>query len=292
MIAFLVGEALRDIGRAGRVALSAVLLITLSLGALGGFWILSTNLGVAAARWREQLRIIVYLKEDPSPEGAAALVGRVRSLDGVARVRYVSKAEALRAVKQELGEHAAVADTLPSNPLPASLEVTPTASVSTPAATQALIEQLASLPEVDEVQGGAAFVERVAQWRHLLQLIGIGIGGLLALAAILTVTTATTLVLHARREELDIMRLVGAPEAVIRLPLLLQGVVQGLLGAALALALLVGAFRLAQPRLEPLVTLTLGLPEMSFLSPSAIAALLASGALLGGVGGWLAKGRA
>ncbi len=292
MLAFLVGEALRDIGRAGQVALSAVLLITLSLGALGGFWILSTNLGVAAARWRDQLRIIVYLKEEPSAEGVTALVSRVRALDGVARVHYVSKADALRAVKHELGEHAAVADSLPSNPLPASLEVTPIASVSTPAATRALSEQLASLPEADEVQGGTAFVERVAQWRRLLQVIGAGIGGLLALAAILTVTTATTLVLHARREELDIMRLVGAPEAVIRLPLLLQGIAQGLLGASLALVLLVGAFRLAQPRLEPLVALTLGLPRMSFLSSSAVAALLASGALLGGVGGWLARGRA
>ncbi len=88
------------------------------------------------------------------------------------------------------------------------------------------------------------------------------------------------------------MRLVGAPEAVIRLPLLLQGIGQGLLGALLALLGLVAAYRLGRPRLEPLVTLTLGLPHTTFLSPTAVATLLVSGALLGGVGGWLAKGRA
>lgn len=292
MLRFLVGEALRDLGRAGWVAVSSVLLIGLSLLTLGGFWVFSTNLGRAVERWREQLRIIVYLRQEPAPAGVEALVERVRAVEGVARVRYVSKAEALRALKEEVGPPAAVADSLPANPLPASLEVTPDALAATPATTRALVARLAAMPEVDEVQGGTAWVERLAQLQRLLELVGLGIGGLLGLAAILTVTTATTLVLHARREELDIMRLVGASEAVIRLPLILQGIGQGLLGAAVALVGLVGAYRLVRPRIEPLISLTLGLPHVTFLSATAVATLLVSGALLGGVGGWLAKGRA
>lgn len=292
MLRFLVGEALRDLGRAGWVAVSSVLLIGLSLLTLGGFWVFSTNLGRAVERWREQLRIIVYLRQEPGPAGVEALVERVRAVEGVARVHYVSKAEALRALKEEVGPPAAVADSLPANPLPASLEVTPDARAATPATTRALVARLAAMPEVDEVQGGTAWVERLAQLQRLLELVGLGIGGLLGLAAILTVTTATTLVLHARREELDIMRLVGASEAVIRLPLILQGIGQGLLGAAVALVGLVGAYRLVRPRIEPLISLTLGLPHVTFLSATAVATLLVSGALLGGVGGWLAKGRA
>ena len=81
---------------------------------------------------------------------------------------------------------------------------------------------------------------------------------MLAVAAILTVTTATTLVLHARRDEMEIMRLVGAPEHVVRLPLLLQGMMQGLIGAVLAVWVLIGCYALLGPRLEPLVTETLG----------------------------------
>lgn len=292
MLGFLAGEALRDLVRAGWIGVSSVLLITLSLLTLGGFWVFSTNLGSAVARWREQLRIVVYLKEDPTPARVEDLVRRIRGLGGVARVQYVSKAEALSILKRELGARASVADTLPANPLPASVEVAPDATASTPAGARALAARLASMPEVDEVQGGAVLVERLAQLQRLLQLIGLGIGGLLALAAILTVTTATTLVLYSRREELEIMRLVGAPEAVIRLPLLLQGVAQGLLGAAGALLVLIGAYGLARPRIEPLVKLTLGLPQMSFLSATAVAIMLVSGALLGGIGGWLAKGRA
>jgi cell division transport system permease protein len=292
MLRFLVGEALRDLVRAGWVAVSSMLLIALSLLSFGGFWLFSTNLGGALARWRQQIRIVVFLREEPAPDQVGALVERVRGAGGVAGVRYVSKAEALATLKRELGTQAAVADTLPANPLPASLEVVPDSSASTPDATSALIARLAALPEVDEVQGGTAFVQRLAQFQRLLQLIGLAVGGTLGLAAVLTVTTATTLVLYSRREEVEIMRLVGASEAVIRLPLLLQGLGQGLIGAVLALLALVGAYRFARPRIEPLVSLTLGLPQTAFLSPKAVAMLLVSGALLGGIGGWVAKGRA
>jgi cell division transport system permease protein len=291
VLEFVVAEACRDLGRAGRLAVFAVLLIALSLGALGAFWVLSENLGAAVARWRERLLVVVYLRGEPSAPAAAALITRVEALQGVKRARYVSKAEALRVMRETLGEYAAVTDSLPSNPLPASIEVTPDATVATLAATHGLVERLASLPEAEEVQGGTVWVERLAHWQRLLRLLGLAIGALLAAAAVFTITTATTLVLHARREEIEIMRLVGAPERLIQLPLLLQGIVQGVVGAGLSILALGLAYHLVRPALEPLLTLTLGLPRTTFLSPEAIATLLVGGGLLGGAGGWLARGR-
>lgn len=291
MLGFLLGEAVRDLRRAGRVALSAVLLITLSLVALGAFGVVSTNLGRAVREWRDRVKLIVYLRGEPAPAEQAALLERVRSLPGVAAVRYVSKTEALDALRRVLGKDAGVADALPVNPLPASLEVTPTAEAATPEGARALLTRLGTLPEAEEVEGGVEWVERLSHWRRLLASIGVGVGATLALAAILTVTTATTLVLHARRQETEIMRLVGAPEMAIRLPLVLQGLVQGLLGAALALTVLVALYRLAAPALEPLVTLTLGLPRLEFLSAPGMLGLLALGTTLGALGGWLTRGR-
>ena len=292
MLAFLVSEALRDLRRAGRVGLSAILLITLSLGALGCFWLLSLNLGRAVTQWRERVRIIAYLREEPKPAAVEDLIGRVQALGGVQRVRYVSRAEALASLKRSLGPQATVVEQLPRNPLPASLEVTPDEVTATPDGTRALVQRLSALPEVEEVQGGAEWVESLAQWQRLFQLTGLGVGAVLALAAILTVTTATTLVLHVRRDEMEIMRLVGATEAVIRLPLLLQGMAQGLLGALVALAALEVAYVLLAPRVEPLLNLTLGLGRAVFLSAPQVALLLAGGAMLGALGGLLAKGRA
>lgn len=289
MLGFLVGEAFRDLRRAGRVAVSAVVLITLSLGALGGFWLVSSNIGRAVAKWRDQVRIVVYLKREPSAGDAAALLERVRAMPGVASVVFIGKAEALRSLKQVLGKDAGVVDQLPSNPLPASLEVTPSITAITPEGARDLLTRLAALPETDEVAGSGDWVERLAHWQRLLATIGLGVGAVLAVAAILTVTTATTLILHARRHETEIMRLVGASELTIRLPVLLQGMMQGLAGAVLALGALVVTHSIVAPRLEPLVNLTLGLSQIVFLTPVGVVALLGAGTLLGGLGGWLAR---
>jgi len=291
VLGFLIGEALRDLRRAGRVAVSAILLITLSLAALGAFWLVSSNIGQATDQWRNRVRIIVFLKRDASTAEGHAVADRVTAMPGVATVRYVSKAEALGTLKQVLGKDASVADQLPVNPLPASLEVTPTAEGATPDGARALIARLAALPEVDEVGGGSQWIERLAQGRRLLNVVGAGVGAVLALAAILTVTTATTLVLHARRQEMEIMRLVGAPELVVRMPLLLQGMMQGLLGAMIAIWALIGGFTLVGPRLEPLVHQTLGIERLTFLRPDNVVALMVAGTVLGGLGGWLARGR-
>lgn len=289
MLGFLVGEAFRDLRRAGRVAVSAVVLITLSLGALGGFWLVSSNIGRAVAKWRDQVRIVVYLKREPSAGDAAALLERVRAMPGVSGAVFIGKAEALRSLKQVLGKDAGVVDQLPSNPLPASLEVTPSITAVTPEGARDLVTRLAALPETDEVAGSGDWVERLAHWQRLLATIGLGVGAVLAVAAILTVTTATTLILHARRHETEIMRLVGASELTIRLPVLLQGMMQGLAGAVFALGALVVTHSVVAPRLEPLVNLTLGLSQIMFLTPVGVLALLGAGTLLGGLGGWLAR---
>jgi cell division transport system permease protein len=287
MVGFLVEEAVRDLRRAGRMAASAVLLIALAVVAAGAFWFLSVNVGSALAQWRTRVRVIVYLKSDAtSPE---ALLARVREVSGVASARYVSKAAALAGLRQALGREAAVADQLSGNPLPASLEIIPSAEGSTPEGVRGLMTALAALPEAEEVAGGTEWVDRLAHWRRLLQALSVGVGGVLALAAVLTVTTATTLVLHTRRHEIEIMRLVGAPEFTIRLPLILQGAAQGLLGALLAIAVLAAAYRLLAPHVEALVNVTLGLAQVRFLTVSAVAALALLGMLLGGVGGILAR---
>ena len=289
MVGFLVAEALRDLRRAGRVALSAILLITLALAALGLFWTVTSNLGEAVANWRDRVRVIVYLKTEPDAKAVPALVARILAVPGVATAIYVSRAEALASLKRVLGRDASVVDQLGTNPLAASIEIMPSESAATHDGARAMLTALAALPEVDEVGGSADWVERLSEWRRLLALVGLGVGGVLALAAILTVTTATTLVLHARRQETEIMRLVGASEFVIRMPLLLQGTMQGLAGAVIAVVLLIGVWRLAAPWLEPLVGLTLGLPRLVFLPFEQLVGLVATGALLGGVGGWLAR---
>jgi cell division transport system permease protein len=291
MIGFLVGEALRDLRRAGRVAVSAILLITLSLGAVGAFLLLSDNLGHAVSAWRQQVRFVVYLKQEPAPAAVTSLVRRVEALPGVGAVRYVSRGEALDTVRKLLGKDAGAAEHLSGNPLPASLEVTPSRQGATSDGARRLVEQLGALPEADDVAGGVEGVDRLARFQRLVTLVGLGFGAVLAVAAILTVTTATTLVLHARRSETEIMRLVGAPEFTIRMPLLLQGLVQGVLGALLALVALAAAHHFVAPKIAPLMMVALGVNGITFLPVAHVAAIAAAGAALGALGGFFARGR-
>jgi cell division transport system permease protein len=292
VLGFIFNEAMRDLRRAGRVGVSAILLIALSLTALGGFWLLSLNLGRAIAQWGDRVRVIVYLKDEPPAARLEELLQRIEAVGGVQRLRFVSKAEALRVLKRSLGSQADVAEQLPRNPLPASVEVTPDAAMATPEGTRALVSRLAALPEVEEVQGGSQWVDGLAQFRRLFQGVGLAVGAVLALAAILTVTTATTLVLHLRRDEMEIMRLVGATENVLRWPRLLQGMAQGLVASIVALATLELAYAVAVPRLEPLLPVTIGLERVAFLSPWQALALIGAGTMLGAMGGLLARGRA
>jgi cell division transport system permease protein len=291
VLSFLIAEALKDLRRAGRVGVSAVLLIALSLAALGGFWLFSSNLGRAIDQWRGRVRVVVFLKDEPVPGKVEELLRHIESVGGVQRLRYVSKAEALSSLKRSMGQQGDVVDQLPRNPLPASVEVTPDTATATPAGTHALVRRLTALPEADEVQDGAQWVEGLAQFQHLFQLVGLSVGAVLALAAILTVTTATTLVLHLRRDEMEIMRLVGATETVIRLPRVMQGMAQGLMAATIALAVLEAVYAIATPRLEPLLPLTLGLQRAVFLSIPQMLGLIVGGAALGAMGGMLARGR-
>jgi cell division transport system permease protein len=289
VLGFLLGEALRDLRRAGRVGVSAILLIALSLLVLGGFGLLSRNLGRAIAQWRERVRVVAYLKEEPAgPTAVEALLKTVEGVGGVQAVRYVSRQQALDSLRETLGAQAEVADHLPKNPLPASVEVTPDAGAATPDGARELALRLGELPEVEEVQGGAQWVEGLGRVQRLFSWIGLAVGAVLALAATLTVTTATTLVLHLRRDEMEIMRLCGATEAVIRLPRIFHGMCQGLLAAVIALGALEAIYAIVVPRLEPLLPVTLGISRAVFLSIPEMLGVMAAGAALGALGGVLA----
>jgi cell division transport system permease protein len=106
MLSFMFNEAMRDLRRAGRVGISAILLIALSLTALGGFWLLSVNLGRAIDQWGDRVRVIVYLKDEPPAAKVDDLLQKIEAVGGIQRLRFVSKADALQALKRTLGSQA------------------------------------------------------------------------------------------------------------------------------------------------------------------------------------------
>jgi cell division transport system permease protein len=205
-------------------------------------------------------------------------------VEGVAEVRVVTKQEALERFRAGVGQGGAFLEGLEENPLPASLEIALEPASRSADGMRRVVGSLAGLPGIEDLVSGQEWVEGYLRAIALVRGIGIGLGAILALAALLIVANTIRLAVLARRDELEILSLVGASRAFVATPFLLEGAAQGATGGLVALALLGALFRLVLPEVEFGLALVLGGIEPRFFAPSEAAALVAAGAGLGLLG--------
>ena len=242
------------------------------------------------APWRAALRLVVVLRDAGSrPEAPDGIVARARALHGVAAVRYVAPDVALTELKQLLGPRGDGLERLPSNPLPARLEVTP-APTSSAAELQALGEALDRLPGVSEVQAAHGWVAPFERLRHGLRLGGLALAAGIGLGALAAATGAAAAARRANADEVTILRLAGVPELRLAAPLVLQALGLATLGSLLGLAGLILASEPGAPWIGSWLRLALGFDPLPLLPPAWLAGLAGGGAALG-VAGALAAGR-
>jgi cell division transport system permease protein len=267
-----------------------VLLSALAVLSAGGTLAGERALAAAEAGWRASLRLVVVLRDaGPRPEGADGIVGRARSLHGASAVRYVAPDMALAELRQLLGPRGDGLDRLPSNPLPARLEVAPAATLDA-AGLDRLVAALDRLPGVSEVQAVYGWVEPLERLRRGLRLGGLALATGLALAALAAAAGATVAARRAGAEEVSVLRLAGVPERRLAAPLVLQAVGLAGLGSLLGLFLLLLASEPGAPWTESWLRAVLGLDPLPLL-PSRWLAGLASGGVALGLLGALAAGR-
>lgn len=271
---------------------SAVSIATIALAVipLGGLSVITANMRDLLDRQGESRQVTAFLAIDFDAGEEAALARRAATLAGVSRVELVTREAALERFRERLGG-GALLDALEENPLPASIEVTLAPGADRAEEAGAVASALRALPGVDEVAGGEAWVEGYARALALVRSAGLGLGAILALATLLIVANTIRLAVYARRDELDILALVGASRTFLRVPYLVEGVIQGLLGGALGVVLLYGLFRIAVPQLGDALELFLGWSEPRFLAAEGIIALIAGGAAFGLVGAAVAVAR-
>jgi hypothetical protein len=147
-----------------------------------------------------------------------------------------------------------------------------------------LRESLDGLPGIEELAHGQDWIEGYARAVSLFRGGAFGIGIVLGLAALLIVANTIRLAFYARRDELDILALVGASRTFVRVPFLLEGTLQGLLGGLVALVIVYGAYELLLPQVRFGLELVLGRAELRFFTASESIGLVASGAGLGLLG--------
>ncbi len=280
-------EAVRRIWVSKRSSFIAIAMIAMSLMIVGGFLLVADNLERAVAQAQGRSRVSVFLDPGATPEQIAAAGNALAANPRFAARRFVSKDEALARFRAWFPNLTGIAGQLGDNPFPPSFECdVPPAVVQSPA-FQREAAALRALPGVEQVQFDWEWVERLRRLINIVNVAGIVAGGLLAIAAAFTIANVIRLTMMLYREEIEIMRLVGATERIIRGPFLIEGILQGLLGAAAAIGILVGAFFGARHFLAPANSLLWGFLFHGFLPWQKIAALVAGGMLAGYLGSWM-----
>ncbi len=249
-LTYMFKEALTNFSRNALVVLGAILAVFISLTLTFGTLVFGEIVRVNTLQWAEDVRVIAFLQDDMTPEATAALENDVASWPEVAHVFFVSKADARAEGEILFADDEAIMRVLEENPdlLPASIRVQPTE----PDDYQVIVIRLESTPGVKSVESAGQAIEAMIALRDGLQIMFWLLAVALGAAAVALIANTIHMAIYARREEIEIMRLVGASNGFVRTPFLIEGALEGLIGGALAVTFVVVAQRLAVDRLAEL----------------------------------------
>ncbi|HXD72629.1 MAG TPA: ABC transporter permease [Vicinamibacterales bacterium] len=279
-------EAMLSLWRGRRSGALSTATIALALFVLGAFLVATSNLERLGLEWNNSAEMSIYLSDNATAAQRAAIERTLAGANSVASQRFLSKADALARFKTTFKDLSATLDGLGDNPLPASYEVRLRGGADV--GVDLLLAELRQMPGVADVRYDHEWLQRLSRVVTMVRSVGLALGLLLTIGAALTVANVVRLGLYARRDELDIMQLVGAPQVYINGPFVVEGTLQGGLGALLALAALGGAFIAMKGRyLTPLAS-AINLSQVTFLSLELSLLLVAGGMLVGCVGGLIA----
>jgi cell division transport system permease protein len=281
-------EAAVSLWRGRRAGVVSIITIATAVFVLGVFLILTSSLDRATVAWRAAAEVSVYLGDQISGEDRAGIERLLAQSPLVAAREYVSKDEARRRFQALFPDLATAATDLPDNPFPASYEARLRGGAADTQAVEALVRQLERQPGVTDVQYDRRWLDRLASVTVVVRWVGIALAFVLAAAAALTVANVVRLALYARRDEVEIMQLVGAPLARIRGPFVAEGLLQGGAGAGLALVALAAAHAALDARYGLAVARMAGGAAIEFLPPSLGVLLVLGGMAVGCLGGLVA----
>jgi len=262
----------------------AVVTIAISLVLAGAFALLATNMRSLLDDFGDALRVAAYLEVDVPVSDYERLADLARSVEGVESVQVISPERALERFRTGVGRGAALLEGLSDNPLPASLEITLLPGQRSAAGLAVVVESLEGLPGIQDLGSGQQWVEGYLRALALVRGVGVGLAAILGLAALLIVSNTIRLAMLSRRNELELLALVGASRTFVGAPLLLEGALCGAAGGVLALATLYLLFQLVVPGFEFGLELLLGGLRPNFFTLRQCLALVGAGVVVGGVG--------
>lgn len=286
-LTFFVREASRRIWRSKRTSITAILMTGIALSVLGVFLLVSENLQRALDSWEGRTSLTVYLDAEAGEAQIQTVGDAIAREAAFGNATFVSREEAAARFRKQFTRLAPMIDELEQNPFPPSYDVLLTREQIDDPRFSESVRRIEALPAVDQVQFDWVWIERMRAVVVRIRLVGLAAGGILALAAAFTIANVIRLTIVIYREEIEIMRLVGASEWMVRGPLLTQGFLQGLTGAVVAVLILLAGYAGAHYATRESLTVIDSALLSGFLPATQIGALLLGGAIAGLAGGWL-----
>ena len=279
-ILYFFAEAFLSLRRGWRVSLLAVVTIAVSLFLGGLFALVGHNLRGQIARWQGEARVVVYFAAETTSEDLAVAKREVIELPWVEGATLVTLEDARARFGATFPDLVEFLDDPDADPLPPSIEIRLSASAASAALSDGRRELLAALEGANWVDDDRAWLDRLEAVIRVVRGIGWALGGLLMAAAIFTISSVIRLTAYRYRDEIAVMRQIGATEFLIRCPYYLEGCLQGLAGGVVAVLGLWSVYAGLGAGDGALGGALLG----EFLPASSVAAFLVLGAVAGSIG--------
>lgn len=258
--------------------------ITLALLIVSLFLLVFVNLENAADNWSERVQVTVYFDHELTQQEQAAFRSSITAIPGTARVGYVSRDEALKRFKGRLRGQETLLEGVRSEVLPTSLEIALKQSHRETNSVEAYVTSLKRIAGITEVQYGEEWVRRFNTFLNFMRLLGALLGGFLVVAVLFIVSNTIKLTIYARRDELEVMSLVGATRFFIKAPFLIEGIIQGGAGALLAMGLLLGLYEGFLHNAGSFLTFNPTTAGLAFLPLEYVGGIILAGVVLGFIG--------
>ena len=267
--------------------LISVMTIAISIGILGLFLIVFFNLNGLLTSWNQQVQLVIYLGDDISRSQKSDLEDLFKLNSKVQSTEEVSKERAWQEFKLKQMDRAGVDLDLGFNPLPASFRIRFTVSDNRSLHIREFAEQIRGEPGVESVEFGEKWIGRFEKFMLICRVFLLGVGILLSLGLILIISNTIRLSIYSRQDEIELMLLIGATPRFVKIPFLLEGMLQGLSGSLISLGLMGTIYIYMKNEFQPSIESIARGMEFQFISQPFLLILVGLSVLIGFIASYI-----
>ncbi len=279
--AYFVSEAFQNIKDSIVTSVLTITIIAISLAICGLFLGVFINLSNMISSMGNEIQVIAYVKDGLSGDAISNIKREIAGMPEVESLEYISKEKAFSVFKDELKGQKGILEGLGANPFPASLEIRVKKIFRTPQGVRGLISKLKTTSGIEDVQYSQEWLDRFFAFIRFAEAFALTIGGFLLIATVFIVSNTIRLTVYARREEIEILSLIGATSIFIKAPFLIEGIVEGFLGSVIAAGILYMAREVLMLNTPPVFA---SLVNLSVSTTYFLCGLIAGGIFLGILG--------